>query len=194
MYADPFRKIFSCKVSLKFRRQCTSQLSRKNSERGCDLVTFRIGLWKKIAQWWLKLFSSKFPFLTVGLVLKEKIKMKTQNTMSTLYHSRGNSTQKRESHFSLVWVLEFSILSSFLGKVFASKNLFAALNCLTKMLHLQQSYEHFGFSMMQQFLSHLARIRSRQFSFIWLEKVFLPLKLLTAYLLEKSNHRKIMLT
>ena len=55
-------------------------------------------------------------------VSKQKIKMKTRNTMAPSYHSKVTSTQKtllysRESHFSLVWVMEFSIISSCLGKV-----------------------------------------------------------------------------
>ena len=44
--------------------------------------------------------------------------MKTWNTMAPSYHAKNSALLKtRESHFSLVWVMEFSIVSSYLGKV-----------------------------------------------------------------------------
>ena len=55
-------------------------------------------------------------FLTVGS--KQKIN-KNENTKyhCTWYHWSISSTEKRQSHFSLVWVMRFSIISSCLGKV-----------------------------------------------------------------------------
>ena len=48
--------------------------------------------------------------------------MKKRNTVAPSYHSKVTPTQKsllysRESHFSLAWVMEFSIIYSCLGKV-----------------------------------------------------------------------------
>ena len=51
-------------------------------------------------------------FLTVSS--KQKIKMKAWNAVISSYHSKINS---RESHFSLVWVMEFGIISWCLSKV-----------------------------------------------------------------------------
>ena len=52
-------------------------------------------------------------------VSKQNIKMKTRNTMAPSYHLKVTSTQKSllESHFSLVWVMELSIIYYCLGKV-----------------------------------------------------------------------------
>ena len=47
-----------------------------------------------------------------------------------------------------------------------------------------------NFSMVQQFLSRLVRIRSRRFLYFWSIKIFLPFKLLTAHPQEKSKHKK----
>ena len=55
-------------------------------------------------------------FFTIGS--KQKKKKKTRNTMAPLYHSKVSSIRKtREFHFSLVWVMEFSIISTCLSKV-----------------------------------------------------------------------------
>ena len=42
--------------------------------------------------------------------------MKTRNTMAPLNHFKFSSSQERESHFSLVWVMEVSIIYSCLCK------------------------------------------------------------------------------
>ena len=49
---------------------------------------------------------------------------------------------------------------------------------------------HVRFSMVQQFLSHLPKIRSRQYLFISSRKSYIPLKLFTACLQGKSSHKK----
>ena len=46
-------------------------------------------------------------FFTVGS--KQKIKMKIRNTMALSYDSKVSSTQTKEFHFSLVWVMGFSL-------------------------------------------------------------------------------------
>ena len=44
--------------------------------------------------------------------------MKTWNTMAPSYHAKKSALLKTtESHYSLVWVMEISIISSCLGKV-----------------------------------------------------------------------------
>ena len=52
---------------------------------------------------------------SLTVVSKQKVKMKTWNTMAPSYHSA--LLKIRESHLSLVWLMEFSIISPCLGKV-----------------------------------------------------------------------------
>ena len=47
-------------------------------------------------------------------VCSKKIKISTWNTMASPYHSK---VKTRNSHFSLVWVMEFSIISTCLDKI-----------------------------------------------------------------------------
>ena len=64
-----------------------------------------------------------------------------------LYHSKANSNQNRKSHFSLVWVIDFSIISSCLGKFkvfsffsfYLKKKRFAAPYCFIHMFYSQES-------------------------------------------------------
>ena len=42
--------------------------------------------------------------------------MNTRNIMASSYHSKVMPTQTWESHFSLVWFMEFSITSPCFGK------------------------------------------------------------------------------
>ena len=51
-----------------------------------------------------------------NVVSRQKIKMKTQNTMAPSYHSKVISTQSKGPHVSLIWIVEFSIISSCLAK------------------------------------------------------------------------------
>ena len=108
------RKIFNCSVYFKCRYQCTSWLLNENSEQNWDQVTFRNSTFEKITIAVTKVLLIQMFFLTVGY---EKIKMKTQNTMAPLYHSKVGSLKARESHFSFVWIMEFDITSSSLCKV-----------------------------------------------------------------------------
>ena len=57
-------------------------------------------------------------YLTIGP--KQKIiiiKIKTENTIASLYHSKVKITQNKGILFSLVWVMDFFIIYSCLGKV-----------------------------------------------------------------------------
>ena len=47
---------------------------------------------------------------------KQKIKMDTRNTMASSYHSKDRILKTWEFHFSLVWVIEFSIICPCFGK------------------------------------------------------------------------------
>ena len=82
----------------KYCCQCASLLLRRNFEHS----------WES--------FSFKCPFLP--LVLNKKPKINTRNTVASSYHSRVMSTQSMEVPFFIVWVTEFSIISSCLGKSF----------------------------------------------------------------------------
>ena len=77
----------------------------------CPLLLSR----RKFEHSW-KSFSFKCPFLP--LFLNKKIKINTRNTMASSYHSRVMSTQTMKVPFFVVWVVEFSIISSCLGKKF----------------------------------------------------------------------------
>ena len=77
--------------------------------------------------------------------------------------------------FSLVWGIEFSIISPCLDKVFSDN-----WN-LTNLFNIQ-------------FLSPLLRIRLWRFLFIWSGKISPPFKIFTTCQQEKSNHKKFMLT
>ena len=113
-----------------------------------------------------------------------------------LYHSKANSNQNRKSHFSLVWVIDFSIISSCLGKFkvfsFFSFYLKKKTFCCSILLYSHALFAgelgHLDFSMVQKSLPRLARIKSRRFLFMWLEN----LTFLSSYLL--PPHKKNLIT
>ena len=86
--------------------KCLSQLSRKDFEYSCHQVAnFQSDTSKNITITVTGVVLMQLFFLTVGSEHK-KIKMQKQNTMAPLYHSKFSSTQIREPHFSLAWVME----------------------------------------------------------------------------------------
>ena len=78
------------------------------------------------------------------------------------------------------------------------KNVIAVSNFFIKTFYLVVSVIEelilLRFFVQQQFFSRLPRVTSRQYLFISSRQSYLPLKLSTAYPLEKSGHKKIMLT
>ena len=61
---------------------------------------------------------------------------------------------------------------------------------LTNFIDVQRLHENLTFSLVQQLVSSLPRIRSRQYRFISSGKSVLPIKLSTAYPQEKSSQKK----
>ena len=77
------------------------------------------------------------------------------------------------------------------GFILCFKKTFLLLHTVLLKCFIQRAeLGHLSFSMVQQFLSYLVRIRSRRILFPWLEKVFLPFKLFTTSPYEKPNHKK----
>ena len=74
------------------------------------------------------------------------------------------------------------------GLYLVYKFIITAPHCFFKMFY--SGLGHLSFSMMQQFLSRLTKIRSRRPLFIWSEKSLLSFNLFTAYTQKKSNHKK----
>ena len=104
-----FREIFNCKVSLKPRCSMCLLIVERNFAHSFDQVAnFQKSTLEKITIKVTKVVLIQVFFLTVGSKHK-KMKMKTRNTMAPSHHSKASSSQKRESHFSLAWVMEFSI-------------------------------------------------------------------------------------
>ena len=58
---------------------------------------------------------------SLTVISKQKLKMKTWKTIALSYQSTSVLLKIRESHFSLVWLIQFSIVSTCLGEV---KNFF----------------------------------------------------------------------
>ena len=176
-----FRKTFNCKISRKCCCQYTLQLVRNNFENIFKKTTIRA----------TEVVLIQVLFLTVG----SKPKNKNENTK---YHN-----MKWKVHFSLACLGKIKVFSMTLtqailvdvqclhgtlnelylfltGIILRLQKLPSCSTLLYKNVPCTVELRHLSFSMVQQFLSHLATIRPRQFLFIWSERFFLSFKLFTA--------------
>ena len=79
-----------------------------------ELCAFRMTLSKKSCHSSDR--SRSHPVILSNVVSKQKIKMKTRNTMALSYHSKSALQKTSQLHFSLFWLMVFSI-SPCSGKV-----------------------------------------------------------------------------
>ena len=85
---------------------------RKNFEHSSDQVTFRTAISRKITITVTEVVLIQVFVLIIG----------SKKNYNWKHHSRVSSTQKWESHFSLVWFMEFSIISPCLSQIFSNNS------------------------------------------------------------------------
>ena len=167
----------------------------RNFELSCDQVTFKMPLSKKMPWQWRKSFSSKRPFLPLVLnknnnnkhaeyhgifiLFKVQIYWKQGSHISLLF-----GTGLLLNHFSCLEEANISTVNTNLIKFVGDQRLHKNIKwimCFWRglaILCLQERYccsafplTSYRFSLVQQFLSRLPRIRSRQYILIHQEKV-----------------------
>ena len=84
--------------------------------------------------------------------------------------------------------MNYVFLTKFSYNLFTKMLLLFRISLLNRFIH--RRVIHLGFSMVQQFLSCLPRIRSRKYLFISSRKSYLPLKLSPVCPQEKSSRKK----
>ena len=84
--------------------------------------------------------------------------------------------------------MNYVFLTRFSYNLFPKRLLLFRISLLNRFI--QRKVIHLKFSVVQQFLSCLPRIRSRQYLFVSSTKSYLPLQLSTACPQEKSSHKK----
>ena len=85
---------------------------RKNFEHSSDQVTFRTAISRKITITVTEVVLIQVFVLIIG----------SKKNYNWKHHSSVSSTQKWESHFSLVWVMEFSVISLCLSQIFSNNS------------------------------------------------------------------------
>ena len=175
--------------------QCASYLLERNFEHSCDQVTFKMPLSKKMLWQWRKSVSSKRPFLPLVLnknnnnkhaeyhgifiLFKVQIYWKQGSHISLLF-----GTGLLLNHFSCLEEANISTVNTNLIKFVGDQRLHKNITLIMcfwmglAILCLQERYccsefplTSYRFSLVQQFLSSLPRIRSRQNILIHQEQV-----------------------
>ena len=108
-------------------------------------------------------------------------------------HKQGLFSQNRV-HF-LIFLKDRGRFATFLAIIahllcLTEAKVYTVKSDLTNFIDVQCLHENLTFSLVQQLVSSLPRIRSRQYWFISSGKSVLPIKLSTAYPQEKSSQKK----
>ena len=165
-----------------------------------------MALLKKLPKQWWKLLSSKCAFLP--LVLSKKSKTKYHGIFIPFkreaYSKHGSIIFLLFGSWSLILYLCVWVKTKFFSDNFKLTNLVDVqrlhqngelIICVSNGVYIfpffsTLVYQNFSFtanlrylrfSIVQKFLSHLSRIRSRWFVFIWSRKSFVPFKSFTTY-------------